>query len=532
MARTGTQHAGGLGVPLLIALSTVVVSSVLVVGGRASSAAARTSGTKRAVHQVGFPSYDSGNGVAAAASGNSLVRAGTRIAFVPWGFNYARATGTFDHGADPAASTDWPQIAADFATMHELHANIVRVYLQFNKFVDPPTQHSPNGTPNRSALADLSRLLWVAHHAGLHLDITGLGIERAYQPSLCTGAELQKANPPKWCWYNEITSTARRWAAQAVFWRSVAQTVNKSPARHVVAWFDLMNEPIATNAKSWCLGTVDGYCYVQALASGSDRRSARTLAAAWAQTMRRTIRRTGNTTLLSTGLIMLGPTSSKPTGCSMVHGHGAWAAAIARSFDLVAIHVYPRGRIPLWIQSANNCKVPGKPLVIEETFNLRATPLNEQRFVAGTQSGSARPYNRHARYPTGVRITYKHAIYTAKRFTTGHSPKTRTGIDPNWQRDCTVFRKSATYRTGSVVMYAQTIYRAAHTSSGRLPRVGRTWTPMYAAPSVNGWLGHYLVTPGDIARDRRAGKETIKEAMQQGWFDLFTRLTPWITARH
>ena len=518
------RHDDGASVPRAVVVVLVIAAALLAtLDGRPASG---TTGA-RSLSRSG-----ASEAIVRSSHGNGFVRAGTGIAFVPWGFNYARATGTFDHGASPAASTDWPRISADFATMRKLHANIVRVYLQFNKFVDPPTRRSPNGTPNPAALADLSRLLWVAHQAGLHLDITGLGIERAYEPSLCGSAAVPTANRPKWCWFNEITSTARRWAAQAVFWRSVAQTVNKSPARHSVAWFDLMNEPVAKNSKSWCLGTVDGYCYVQALASRSDRRSARALAIAWATTMRRAIRRTGNTTLLSTGLILLGPTSSKPTGCPMVRGHGAWAAAINQSFDLVAIHVYPGSRIPLWIQSANNCKVPGKPLVLEETFNLRASPLDEQRFVAGTRSGNARPYNRRVHYPTGVRITYEHAVYTAKRLTTGHSPRARAGRDPNWQREFTVYRKNATYRTGSVVIYAQTIYRAAHTSSGRLPSRGRHWTPMYAAPSVNGWLGHYLFSPDDIARDRQAGTETIAEAMQQSWFDIFTRLTPWITGRH
>ena len=57
--------------------------------------------------------------------------------FTPWGFNY-------DHDAkgrliEDYWDTEWDAIKGDFAEMKALGANVVRVHLQFGKFMARPT---------------------------------------------------------------------------------------------------------------------------------------------------------------------------------------------------------------------------------------------------------------------------------------------------------------------------------------------------------------------------------------------------------
>src|SRR3954471_1754400 len=53
--------------------------------------------------------------------------------FVPWGFNYDRdAAGRL---IDDYWEAEWCQVEADFAQMKKLGANVVRVHLQFGKFM-------------------------------------------------------------------------------------------------------------------------------------------------------------------------------------------------------------------------------------------------------------------------------------------------------------------------------------------------------------------------------------------------------------
>jgi hypothetical protein len=87
--------------------------------------------------------------------------------FVPWGFNY-------DHDRDGRLledywDTEWATVAADFAEMKQLGANVVRIHLQFGAFME--TAHRPN----QAALDHLGRLVDLAERSGLYLDLTGLG---------------------------------------------------------------------------------------------------------------------------------------------------------------------------------------------------------------------------------------------------------------------------------------------------------------------------------------------------------------------
>src|ERR1051325_6956556 len=94
-----------------------------------------------------------------------LVPGGQR--FTLWGVNY-------DHDENGRLIEDywtdeWGKVEEDFAEIRELGANIVRVHLQFGKFMTGPQTADPQ------QLRRLRRLLDLAGRLGLYLDITGLG---------------------------------------------------------------------------------------------------------------------------------------------------------------------------------------------------------------------------------------------------------------------------------------------------------------------------------------------------------------------
>lgn len=63
--------------------------------------------------------------------------------FIPWGFNY-------DHDEkgrliEEYWVTEWSKVVEDFKEMRSLGANVVRVHLQFGRFMDSPSR--PNRGP-------------------------------------------------------------------------------------------------------------------------------------------------------------------------------------------------------------------------------------------------------------------------------------------------------------------------------------------------------------------------------------------------
>src|SRR5688572_15835032 len=69
-----------------------------------------------------------------AADQNGFVIGETNEPFIPWGFNY-------DHDEkgrliEDYWSDEWPKVEQDFAEMKALGANVVRVHLQFGKFME------------------------------------------------------------------------------------------------------------------------------------------------------------------------------------------------------------------------------------------------------------------------------------------------------------------------------------------------------------------------------------------------------------
>src|SRR5438445_487819 len=154
--------------------------------------------------------------VRVADDGKGFVLAASGKPFAPWGLNYGNAGRLIEDFWD----AEWETVAGDFRDMKALGANVVRVHLQFGKFMDGPAR------PNVQAIRRLAMLLDLAEKTGVYLDLTGLGCYR-------------KTDVPEW--YDRL-SEEDRWAAQAHFWGAIGQRCAGSPA---VFCYDLMNEPFA-----------------------------------------------------------------------------------------------------------------------------------------------------------------------------------------------------------------------------------------------------------------------------------------------
>lgn len=139
--------------------------------------------------------------------------------FFPWGYNYTnpQIIGLIEDNWDQEST--WDIIAEDFAEMKSYSANIVRIHLQYHRFMIDAE------TPDPVALQRLQRLVKITEDTRVYLDITGLA---AYRKS-------DSAN-----WYDSLTDN-ERWATQAIFWKSIAEAIGDSEA---VFAFNLMNEPV------------------------------------------------------------------------------------------------------------------------------------------------------------------------------------------------------------------------------------------------------------------------------------------------
>src|SRR5205814_3666633 len=213
-----------------------------------------------------------------AADRHSFVFEGSK--FVPWGFNY-------DHDEQGRLIEDywekeWPKVEQDFHEMRELGANVVRIHLQFGRFMESPDK------PRLPALGRLRRLLQLAEDIGLYLDLTGLGC-------------YHKADVPRW--YDALAE-AERWRAQAEFWRAVAAECRDSRA---IFCYDLMNEPVVAGStgqrKDWLAAPFAGKHFVQFIALESKGRSRPGIAREWIRQLAGAIREVDPRHLITVGLV-------------------------------------------------------------------------------------------------------------------------------------------------------------------------------------------------------------------------------------
>ncbi len=277
-------------------------------------------------------------------------------AFVPWGFNYDHdATGRLieDYWTD-----EWPMIEAHFAQMKKLGANVVRVHLQFGKFMAGPDRS------NEKALDRLGQLLSLAEREGLYLDLTGLGC-------------YHKADVP--AWYDRLDETGR-WEAQAHFWKAVAGRCKDSPA---IFCYDLMNEPLVPGGKrpdgDWLGPAFGGKHFVQFITLDQNQRPRPEIARAWVKHLAAAIRQVDPRHLITVGLVdwsLDGPGLTS----------GFVPEKVAPELDFLCVHLYPEsGKLDAALATLKGFAV-GKPVVVEETFPLKCSPQELDEFIdrAGT----------------------------------------------------------------------------------------------------------------------------------------------------
>jgi hypothetical protein len=285
-----------------------------------------------------------------------FVFAGTHEPFRPWGVNYGNAGRLMEDFWDG----EWETLAGDFRELKALGANVVRVHLQFGRFMDGPD------TPNPAALLQLQRLLRLAEQTGLYLDVTGLACYR-------------KVDVPSW--YDRLDEAAR-WTTQALFWSAIAAQCAKSPA---VFCYDLMNEPLAPasqrKAGEWYSGKpFGGYDFLQYIGLDRADRKREDIAVAWIEMMTRAIREKDPTRLITVGLL--------PWVQGWGHLCGFRPESVAPKLDFMSVHLYPDTKKPDEAREALRRVVVGRPVVIEEIFALQCSTAELEEFMRSSKGAA------------------------------------------------------------------------------------------------------------------------------------------------
>lgn len=219
--------------------------------------------------------------IAVAQDGSGFIYKVSKEPFTPWGFNYL---GAFERLAEDDWHTKagWERIEKDFKEMRKLGANVVRWHLQFETFMQGPSE------ADIEQLARLKKLLKLAHSSGLYLDLTGLNCFR-------------KDRIPGW--YDAL-SESERWKTQSFFWESIAKTCANDSA---VFCYDLINEPVINKPKPedhpWVGGELGGFHLVQRISHKPDNRDNKAIAADWVQMLVSAIRKHDKQTLTTVGVI-------------------------------------------------------------------------------------------------------------------------------------------------------------------------------------------------------------------------------------
>jgi hypothetical protein len=286
--------------------------------------------------------------------GNGFLRNPSGASFVPWGFNYDR-----DYRfrlLEDYWEKEWATVEQDFKEMKILGANVVRIHLQFARFMDGPDK------PNQANLARLEKLVRLAEDLGLYLDITGLGSYRATDvPS----------------WYS-ATPELEHWMAQAQFWEAIAATCAQRPG---VFGYNLMNEPLVSGNRlapgAWVHPhALEGYHYLEYINLDPAGRKRPAIARQWIRLMIQAIRKHDDRHMVTVGLFpvdMHWPKSEEATGFS--------PSIIAPELDFLSVHFYPgKGEIDLAIDTLRRYRTI-KPLVIEETYVLNCSFPELRSFI-------------------------------------------------------------------------------------------------------------------------------------------------------
>jgi hypothetical protein len=293
-----------------------------------------------------------------AGTGFVFVQSGAK--FTPWGYNYVRDEKyrlLEDYWNDEGPQ-GWAKVERDFREMKRLGAKVVRLHLQFAKFMDAP------GKLNQRNLARLSKVINLAEELGVYLDLTGLGTYRL-------------TDVP--AWYRNARER-EHWARQAEFWEAVASVCANRPG---VFAYNLMNEPLATGSRlppgSWTNPiALHSQTYIEFIDLDLAGRKPPQIAREWIREMVAAIRKHDQRHLITVGLIWVSMTNPE-----------AWSGFLpkdtAPELDFLAVHVYPeKGKINVALDSLRRYQV-GKPVVVEETFPMNCSPAEWRRFLDGSR---------------------------------------------------------------------------------------------------------------------------------------------------
>ncbi|WZP00996.1 cellulase family glycosylhydrolase [Isosphaeraceae bacterium EP7] len=288
-----------------------------------------------------------------------FVRVPSGESFVPWGFNYDRDSKS--RLIEDYWDAEWDTVEADFREMKDLGANVVRVHLQFGRFLPEP------GKPDAANLDRLARLLIVAERLGLYLDLTGLGC-------------YHMADVP--AWYDALDE-AGRWSAQAEFWGAVAKVCAGSPA---VFCYDLMNEPVVPGGKraagDWLGPAFAGKHFVQVITLDQAGRPRPEIARLWIGAMADAIRKHDKRALVTLGMV---DWSLDRPGLQS----GFDVDKVAVRLDFVCVHLYPEaGKLAENLKTLEAFAV-GKPVVIEETFPMKCSGAEFRAFLEASKATAA-----------------------------------------------------------------------------------------------------------------------------------------------
>jgi hypothetical protein len=317
---------------------------------------------------AGFTVCCANNGVAAnsatklervmvSADGKGFQLEQSHKAFRAWGMNYGNDGRLMEDFWDK----DWATFAGDFKELKEMGANVIRVHLQYGKFMLAADK------PNPAAFQKLDDMLRLAEQTGIYLDITGLA---CYRPS----------DTPTW--YDAMTE-AERWPAQAFFWATVAKHCKGSTA---VFCYDLINEPLSPADKrapgKWPSGSnFGGFDFLQCIALDPAGRSREEIVRQWIQMLKEAIRKEDQKTMITVGLL--------PWSRQWKHLSGFVPEKVAEQVDFISVHIYPDKKLPEGAMEALKVCVVGKPVVIEETFPLDCDAPQMEAFFRESKSLAA-----------------------------------------------------------------------------------------------------------------------------------------------
>ena len=291
-------------------------------------------------------------GLAADGRGFSLVSSGKP--WVPWGVNYDRDSSL--HLLEEYWDFEWSRVAEDFHQIQKLGCTVVRVHLQFARFMASPERANPE------SLGRLGRLLDLAEGLGLYLDLTGLGCYRKEDTPL---------------WYLNAPEK-ERWAMQAGFWEAVAKTCAPSPA---VFCYTLMNEPVSASQTSEDLlgGDLGGLHYVERLTRDPAGRTRPQITRQWMDALIPGIRRQDPSRLITCGMFFL---FEVPQGLTL----GPDPKEIGAPLDFLCLHLYPKeSELDKELGLLKTLTAAGKPIVIQEMFALNCSLQAFEGFLGRTR---------------------------------------------------------------------------------------------------------------------------------------------------